>query len=176
MLSRKLSICAQSFPAPPTTGILGSKDATALAGEIAKYLQVASIAAWSDLEASGTLTFPGGDAHSAELYLSGTQNSRLDIVMDSGHAEPQGKSVLGDDSRRKRKRAFPVPRNVRERNCGLSKTLVRGFHFRTAFPARSGTRPQSKGKACIGSQSESTRMRKRRDFIQLSPQISILIQ
>jgi hypothetical protein len=73
----------QSFPQPPVTGVLGNKDEGALA-EITAYLQALSVTGWHDLEGSGTLTFPAGEPYSAELYLSGARNSRLDIAMSSG--------------------------------------------------------------------------------------------
>jgi hypothetical protein len=74
---------AQSFPAPPVTGVLGAKDTSAVA-EIAAFVQASSTTGWHDLEASGTLTFPSGDQHSATLWLAGGLESRLDIETDSG--------------------------------------------------------------------------------------------
>lgn len=71
------------FPAPTTKGIIGQKDAGALA-EVTAHLQAVSATGWRDLEGTGTLTFPAGDTHSASLYLLRSTHSRLDIVMDSG--------------------------------------------------------------------------------------------
>lgn len=72
-----------AFPAPTTTGVLGRKDAGALS-EIEAHLLAVSAAGWQALEASGMLTYPEGDAHSATLYLAGSQYSRLDIEMGTG--------------------------------------------------------------------------------------------
>ena len=71
------------FPSPSVTGILGKKDANAVA-EIKAHLMAALAAEWKDLEATGTLNYPNGDAHSAHLYLMGGKNARLDIEMASG--------------------------------------------------------------------------------------------
>jgi hypothetical protein len=73
----------QNFPLPSTTGILGNKDAGALA-EINAYLVAVSTTGWQNLQGTGTLTFPNGDMHPASLYLRESKYSRLDITMDSG--------------------------------------------------------------------------------------------
>jgi len=73
----------QSFPSPSVTGVLGNKDAGAVA-ELNAYLQGVSAAGWQSLEGAGTLTYPEGDTHSATLYLGGSRNTRLDIFMDFG--------------------------------------------------------------------------------------------
>jgi len=83
LLTPELLSQEQSFPAPPVGGILGVKDASAMT-EVAGFLEASSATGWHDLEGSGTLTFPAGDEHSATLWLSGAQESRLDVVMDSG--------------------------------------------------------------------------------------------
>jgi hypothetical protein len=61
----------------------GTQDASAVA-ELNSFIQIAAAANWQDLEATGTLTFTDGDAHQASLYLLGSDQSRLDITMDSG--------------------------------------------------------------------------------------------
>jgi hypothetical protein len=80
-------ICAQgqeqSFPTPATSGVLGRKDAGAFA-EIRAHLSAVSASGWQSLEATGTLTYPGGDTHVATLYLMGSNDSRLDIEMEAG--------------------------------------------------------------------------------------------
>jgi hypothetical protein len=82
-LSPSMLAQEQSFPAPSTTGTLGNKDAGALA-EIKEHLQAVSVAGWQDLKGTGTLTYPSGNAHTATLYLMGSEHSRLDIAIDSG--------------------------------------------------------------------------------------------
>jgi hypothetical protein len=72
-----------SFPSPSTTCAVGNKDSGAIA-QIKQHLQAVSSAEWQDLKGTGTLTYPSGDIHKASLYLMGSNNSRLDIVMDSG--------------------------------------------------------------------------------------------
>lgn len=72
-----------TFPAPLPTGVLGVKQQLAL-DEINAHIHAVSANGWQDLEGTGTLTFPAGDAHSASLYLLRSAHSRLDIVMDSG--------------------------------------------------------------------------------------------
>jgi hypothetical protein len=73
----------QSFPLPATTGALGKRDAGALA-EIKAHLMAVLVAGWQDLQATGTLTYPDGDVHSATLYLMGAKRARLDIEMAAG--------------------------------------------------------------------------------------------
>ena len=73
----------QSFPLPSTTGAVGKKVPAALA-EIKAHLLTVSAGGWQDLQATGTLTYPDGNAHPAVLYLRGAKYSRLDIEMDSG--------------------------------------------------------------------------------------------
>lgn len=77
------SLQGLSLPLPVKTGKLGSKAPLALA-EITALLQAASVADWKDLEATGTITFPAGDAHTASLTFLDTDYSRLDITMDAG--------------------------------------------------------------------------------------------
>ena len=73
----------QSLPSPTTTGVLGKKDASALA-EINAHLQAVGAGGWQGLEATGTLTFPDGTSHAASLFLAGSKSQRLDIEMESG--------------------------------------------------------------------------------------------
>ena len=73
----------QSFPLPSTTGVIGKKDPGALA-EIKAHLLAAEASGWQALQATGTLTYPEGDAHEAMLYLTGARHSRLDIKMGAG--------------------------------------------------------------------------------------------
>jgi hypothetical protein len=73
----------QRLPSPSTTGILGKKDASALA-EINAHLQAVGAGGWQSLEATGTLTFPDGTSHAASLFLAGSKLQRLDIEMESG--------------------------------------------------------------------------------------------
>jgi hypothetical protein len=72
-----------TFPMPATTGVFGKKDPSALT-VITAYLQASATSGWHDLQASGTLTYPSGDSHSAEFFLSESGYSRLDITMNSG--------------------------------------------------------------------------------------------
>jgi hypothetical protein len=74
---------SQSFPPPKASGILGQRDAGALA-EITSHLHVVGAIAWNDLEATGTLSYQDGDTHPVSLYLQGSGYSRLDIDMGSG--------------------------------------------------------------------------------------------
>ena len=71
------------LPSPIKTGILGSKTPQALS-EITALIQAASLGTLKDLQATGTMTFPGGDTHPASLCLSGSGYTRLDITMASG--------------------------------------------------------------------------------------------
>lgn len=71
-----------SFPLPTSNGVLGTKDAAALA-EVTASISAASSGGWRDLIATGTLTYPAGDSHAATLYLLGSRYSRLDIQTDN---------------------------------------------------------------------------------------------
>ena len=71
------------LPLPLKTGILGTKTPQALA-EITALLQAASVSQLKDLQATGTMTYPAGDTHSATLLLSGSGYTRLDVQMESG--------------------------------------------------------------------------------------------
>jgi hypothetical protein len=73
----------QAFPLPATTGVLGVKDATALA-ELVAFTRAAGAYGWRDLQGTGTLSYQDGETHNASLYLLGPQYSRLDIEMESG--------------------------------------------------------------------------------------------
>jgi len=73
----------QSFPLPPISGLLGEKDPAAVA-ELTAYDRATSSSGWQDFQAAGTLTYPAGDSHAAELYLSGSNSARLDVTMNSG--------------------------------------------------------------------------------------------
>jgi hypothetical protein len=71
------------FPLPKTTGVFGTRDNSALL-EITAFLRATSGASWQSLDATGTLMFPDGDSHQAELHLKGAYNTRLDITMETG--------------------------------------------------------------------------------------------
>ena len=102
----------QTFPSPSTTDILGAKDAGAIS-EVTAHLQAVAVSAWEDLEATGTLTFPAGDTHSAELYLLGSESSRLDITMDSGTRSVRLRAAQGKFQNESGDQSFLLPKTSR---------------------------------------------------------------
>ena len=79
----QVAISLPNFAAPAATGTLGNKSPEAI-NVIVAYRQAVSSAGWQDLHGIGTITYPTGSPHAAELYLSGSDRTRLDITTDSG--------------------------------------------------------------------------------------------
>ena len=71
------------FPTPSVRQTLNIKDQGALA-EVNAFIQAVSASDWKGITGTGTVTYPEGDQHSAQLYLSGSMQTRLDVSMDSG--------------------------------------------------------------------------------------------
>src|SRR5579862_8756839 len=83
------------FPLPVTTGTLNHRDAAALA-EVTAHLATVGAMTWQDLEATGTISFPGGDSHTASLYLLGSGGTRLDIMFNSAVRSLRERGFVGE--------------------------------------------------------------------------------
>lgn len=81
--SAQSSPSSEPFPVPVATGSIGVKAQGALT-EIAAHIRAVAASGWQDIEATGTLTFPAGDTHTASLSLLGSKYARFDIEMSSG--------------------------------------------------------------------------------------------
>jgi len=92
----------QAVPTPEFVGTIGEQDASALQ-EITNYRTAVNAAAWTGLQATGTLTDILGNTDQATLTILGSDNYRLDVTTPIGQRStrisgPSGAS-LGDDGK-----------------------------------------------------------------------------